>query len=226
MSTLAEMRSNVREDMKIDPNGDIWGDSQIDRKINRFIGNVYSLMNLDFEEVTDTLSLVGGTATYDLDAGLDNYGVLESLTLTGRNTPLNKVELQDLQAMGFDLTTQGEPQYLYFYGNKTIGLYPVPDGVITTALARYQRDNPILTSGESPAFAQKWHYVCELFAIWELYATTPGMEAQASAAKKNFDDAYDVMRKNLWERDNGGTFMRNSTQPIRAGLGTPRYTIN
>lgn len=203
MSTLLQMRGNVRTDLVVDPQGDVWSNATIDRYINRFIGNVYSWMNMDFQEVTDTFTLVASTATYDLNNELSNYGVLQSLRLDGRNYYLDEIQLEEWED-GNDMTYEGEPLYYYFYGDNTIGLWPVPDGVITTINARYERAAPTLTDPESPAWDASWHYVAELYAIWRCLAAVPGYEEKAQVARSEFMIEEAKMKEALWERDNEG----------------------
>lgn len=206
MSTLEQMRANTRVDLIIDPNGDIFGDTAIDRYLNEFIGVVYSWEQLDFEEVTGDFTLVASTATYDLDSELTNYGRIKSLRLDGKTTLLKEVpqtEFNDFEN-GRDLTQTGEPGWYYFYGDNTIGLYPVPNGDITTIHARFDRSEPTLTSSESPAFDSRWHHVPELYARWKCFSTVPGHESTAKEAKLEFLTEQAKMKEDVYLRDNNG----------------------
>lgn len=212
MSTKSQIKDRTRRELKIDPNGDIWSDVQINEYIDDFIGMVYSEIGMDFKELSATLNLVDGTATYSLNS-LANYGKLISIKLAGRETLLKEVDKQEL-SNGRDLTTEGEPEFFYFYGDQAIGLYPVPDGNIATATVDYEREAPVLDSDESPAFNSSWHYVAALYAKARCLASMPGFESQSNIATKNYERAYKMMREDLWERDAGLTLMRNISRPI------------
>lgn len=204
------MTSNVRTDLVIDPNGDIWTDARIQRYLNEFIAQVYTWTGLDFAELSATLTLVAGTATYDLDT-LSNYGKLSTIRLAGRYNALTEANRFDLENT-VDLTTSGEPINYYLYGDNTIGLWPVPDGVIASANVLYERSAPVLTSGESPAFESAWHPVCEKYARWQALATQPGFETQAELARQAFRIDEAKMKDDLWERETAGRIIQNEIQ--------------
>lgn len=212
MTDLQTMRANVRTDLVVDPNGDIWSNDRIDRYLNEFIGQVYTLLNLDFAELTGTITLVTGTATYDLSTGLTNYGRLISLRLQGRYAHLDEVDGITLENSGVDLTVQNEPDRFFFYGPSTVQLYPTPDGVITTLNARYERSAPVLTDAEEPAWRSEWHFVCERYAHWRCLATQPGFADVADRAWDTYRLAYQEMKADLWERSSGDIVMQNTTE--------------
>lgn len=213
MATKAQIKARARQDLKIDPNGDIWSDTQIYSYIDDFIGSVYSEIGLDFKESHGTFTLVQGTATYDLGTSLTNYGKLTSLRLSGRTTLLDLVDKQSLQDR-FDLTQQGEPVSYYYYGDQTIGLFPVPDGAITTMEVDFERNAPSLDTTESPAFSSTWHYVAALYASFRCLASMPGFESRARIAENDYNKTFSRMREDLWERSSSLTLMRNASNPI------------
>lgn len=214
MSTYQEMIDNTRTDLTIDPNKTVWSDDQLGRYINQFIGIVYSWDNQDYEEVTGSFTLVAGQATYDLGAELTNYGKLQSLRLDDETVLLDKVT--DLNAFqnGRDLTAQGEPRWYYEYGDNTIGLYPVPDGNITTMHSRYNRSNPTISGSEEPAFDSKWHFVCELYAKWKALRAVPGYEQQAREAQQDYFVERQAMKWDLYKRDVNGQSWTNTNPGV------------
>lgn len=202
------MTSNVRTDLVIDPNGDIWTDARLQRYINEFQGLVYSWTGLDFGETSGTLTLVDGTATYNLSTGLSNYGKFISIRLTGRYNTLPEVNIQELENE-VDLTFEGEPVEFYLYGDDTLGLWPVPDGVIVAATVRFERSGPTLTSSDSPACDDNWHHVYEKYAMWRALDTQPGFEDRARQAKVDYQLWAQQMKDDIWERTTGTRQMRN-----------------
>lgn len=204
------MTANVRTDLVIDPNGDIWTDARIQRYLNEFIAQVYTWTGLDFAEVSATLTLVAGTATYDLDS-LSNYGKLSTIRLAGRYNTLTEANRLDLENT-VDMTYQGEPINYYLYGDNTIGLWPVPDGNILSANVLYERAAPTLISSESPAFESAWHPVCEKFAIWRALATQPGFSNEAEIARLAFRTDEAKMKDDLWERETATRSIQNEIQ--------------
>lgn len=212
MSTLSTMRTNVRADLSIDPNGDIWTDGDIDRYINEFVGVVYSWTGLDFAESTANLTLVAGTATYALTA-LANYGKFTSVRLTGRYELLEERTLPYLENT-VDLTYQGEPVYFYLYGDDTIGFWPTPDAVIGTASVRYERSSPTLTSSDEPAFDSQWHHVCEKYALWSCFSNKPGFESRAAQAWEVFKPLRSQMKDDVWERTTDTRSIKNEITPL------------
>lgn len=207
MSTLSTLRANTRTDLKIDPNGDIWSSDTIDRFINRGLARIYGRLNLDFKETSATLTLTASTATYNLGSLLANYDELQSILLAGRYQVLSKRNLEELQEAGWNLAQTGEPLYYYFYGDKTIGLYPVPDGNITSATVRYERTAPTLTSSDEPAFDTEWHYILELYARWQCLASVPGHEETAKEAERQYKLEEAKCIEDLVQRDNAGYSM-------------------
>jgi hypothetical protein len=224
MSTLTTMRANVRTDLVIDPNADVWSDGTIDRYINEFVGIAYSWDKEAFAETTGSFTIVDGTATYDLASELTNYGELQSLRLDGKTILLDKVDDLNAFESGRDLTFEGEPRYYYFYGDDTIGLWPVPDGVITTMHARFTRSNPTLTASDSPAWAEKWHYVCERYSRWKCLSVVPGHESTARDARAEYNEAKAMMQQDLWQRGANGNRWVN-TNPGLWPQGSQRLKI-
>ena len=220
MTTLNAMTSNVRTDLVIDPNGDVWSDTTIKRFINEFVGEVYSWDGIPVAETTGTVTLVASTATYDLAAALSDYGDLQSLRLDGKTQLLEEViDLNEFEN-GRDLTQEGEPTHYYFYGDDTIGLYPVPDGNITTLHARYNSNAPTLGNTDEPSWNERWHYVCELYARWRCFSTVPGHETMADRAQVHFIRERAKMQEDLWSRSVNGLSMANTNPGVWPDGGT------
>jgi len=212
MATLTQLTDDARQDIAIDPNGDLWPDAQIKRYINEFVGEVYTWLDLDFAELTDDLTLVAGTNSYDLSTELSNYGRVESIRLAGRYTDLQYVENVSEFEEGLDTTQQNEPSQWTFYGDNTILLSPTPDGVIATATVRYNRAAPTLADGESPAWDSAWHHVPKLYAIWQCFQSKVGFETKAQAAAGAFFEKESQMKHDLWIKKTGGLRMQNMTR--------------
>lgn len=128
----SQLRTDLRDELKTDPNGRIW----LDRELDKFLAQAYSKIQADaqfnFPEnqaAPDTLSTVSGTQEYDLPA---NFGRMKSVTLSNSNFPLDQIELSDLYDRYPNQGQSGTP-YLYYLRGAKMGLYPVPDGVSTLA---------------------------------------------------------------------------------------------
>jgi hypothetical protein len=139
MSTAQAIVDYSRENLKIDPSKTIWTDVQLLRWLNEATKKLRAKADWKDVEAADTIVLVNGTATYtpatDYNRLIDNSVIFT--TAGGQEANVKYVELNELQATYYDLTTTGDaPEWIYETGG-TLGFYPVPNATAATGTLDY-----------------------------------------------------------------------------------------
>jgi len=129
-----DLRLELRDELKTDPNGKIWRD----RELNRFLSRAYIKIQSDChyslpenEVAVSNITTVASTQEYTLPI---DFGKLLNVrdVNSGHLAQITKQEL--LQAItGTSATNLGQPSRYYLRGLK-IGFYPIPDSVRTIEL--------------------------------------------------------------------------------------------
>lgn len=140
-----------------DEYGENYADSdtaeQIQKWVSEVINEIYSAGRWNFSLDTDTLNLVNGTRTYDLDA--DTVEISSVLDASGGE--IVYVPLERLIARALDVHNElGTPEFWYYAGvnsstqARKVGFYPIPDGSYALTLHVFLRPGALAASTQIP----------------------------------------------------------------------------
>lgn len=146
MSTLQTLRSNLRSELKTDPNGRVWSDSVLDRNINEAVRTIQQDGSFSwfFNDGQHTESSVVGQGTYDLP---EDFARLELRGIKYDNYMLSKRDYRQVFD-SYDLTQQGNPSVYYLRasgGVQQFGILPLPNSVKVISFL-YRKLLPLMTS--------------------------------------------------------------------------------
>lgn len=129
-TTLSDLRSKLRAEMKTDPSGKIWGDSQI----TDFANQAYLQIQVDGQfnwpanqGTSGIVSLTQGTREYSLPS---DFGRLELAMLS--TTKLWEIDFTD--AILRNPTSSQSTPSTYYIRASNMGFDPVPSGTATVTL--------------------------------------------------------------------------------------------
>ncbi len=190
MSTLAQMRSRIADDMM---RSDL--STQIDLAINRAIEYYYNDGGFWFDETTGTFATIVGQETYGTADGLpSDIGEIDFVRITLSST--NKPELLPrsypwIQKNNIG-SAQGVPSDYAWYQNK-IYLYLIPNAVNTVTLS-YRKTYAVLSADpDTNNYTTYAQDLIEARAQWWLYDRVLFDDARAATMKKHEEDAYRVL---------------------------------
>lgn len=128
MSTLQTLRSNLRTEIRTDPNGRIWSDATLNRNLVEAVNTIQQDGSFDwfFNDGLETTVSVVGQAEYDLPS---DFARLELRGIKYDGYMLNKKDYR-VVFDEYDLTSQGTPSIYYLRGTK-FGVNPLPSSIKT-----------------------------------------------------------------------------------------------
>lgn len=128
MSTLQQLRSNLRLELRTDPNGRIWSDATLDRNLREAISTIQQDGSFDwrFNDGLGTDTSEIGQAEYDLPS---DFARLELQGIKYDGAMLTRKDYRVVFDQ-YNLTQQGTPGIYYLRGTK-YGVNPLPDSVKT-----------------------------------------------------------------------------------------------
>lgn len=163
MPTRTEIRDLVRTQTLVEV--DDLTDSKVDNLINQAIRDVSVRFNWPFLAKTDTIAIVNGTDTYAFPTDADR---IQAILLTDSTEPLEEVSAATgLAADGLSPST-GTPSWFFIWGEQFI-LRPVPDADTTLTVYYFRKPTVLTNDGDSPEFAEQFHYVLTDFVMQQLW---------------------------------------------------------
>lgn len=129
MSTLLNLRSRLRTELKVDPNGRIWSDATLDTALNQAVLQIQQDGDFDwhFNDAVNSETTVASTATYALPS---DFVRLELNTVKYNSSSLEQVDYRWLFRTNSSLAVDGTPAYYYLRGTN-IGLFKRPNDTLT-----------------------------------------------------------------------------------------------
>jgi hypothetical protein len=200
MSTLNEMTDNTRTKLVIDPQKDIWADSELQVYINEAITRLYAKAGMKEAWEDGTIdTLVEDQANYTKPADLRRL-IWAALVYTGAtSTEADETQLTivsdilgDFQKLHDMDATGDQPQYIYEEAGD-LWLYPIPNANAVsnyTVKFKYLERPAVLTATDSPVIPTEWHFIFEDYAVWRAWKKLPGKEQQAEAAKVVWEEHW------------------------------------
>ena len=193
-SSLANLRSDLRTQLKIDPNGKIWNDSALNGYIND--AHLQVQRDGDFswkENITGNFSptMVVGTAEYALPD--DFVRVLQVMINGGIKNVITKQEAKRRDGINYPIQS-GEPSNYYINGN-FIGLWPVPNAIKPFSID-YKKKMPSLDSdSETIDFNTDYDSAIANYAAYLAWSGYRGASAQAQVELTNYQRIIDVLKQ-------------------------------
>lgn len=194
MSTLAQLRSYVTDEIQNDPSLRVSSATLIDRNLNRALERVQADSGYDLPENLDVFTTNGTTQEINLPSDFvriaDPNGVK-----TGTGTPIMAVEYTQLLQM-LDLnTTSGPPVYYYVRnedGTWKIGFYPVPNG--TTITVPYNKKLPTMTTLVDCPLSADYDDALVTYAVHLTMRRIKGYEDKAARYMQMYRDVSNYIK--------------------------------
>lgn len=179
MASITDLRSITRQQYRFDPNGRVFGDSELDLYINQAYKTVQREMwlLLDDKEVITTIS---GTQEYSLPTTLYH---IKSVNLETQELPQGSYE----DTSG--ITTQAKPYQFYLRETATgttIGFQDIPDGAYTINLF-YQWYREDLDSTHNASTPSQFDLLIALYAAYLAEYTLRGNTNNAVAKMQAYN---------------------------------------
>ena len=196
MSTLAVLKTKLRNYLKCDPSDKIWAESQKDEYLNNAYFHVQKDGNFNWAEnqaSPATLTLTGGTATVALPTGFIR---LDLVQLATDNNKLFKTTKVDVMQRG--TTSNSKPSEYYIYGG-VIGFYPTPDTGYTATML-YRKRLTTMTSAVDCAFPEDFDDGIIKYAAYQIWSTTKNT-SKAAQALQDYKMTLDTLKMGYQVQD-------------------------
>lgn len=192
MSTLAQLRAQVTDEIQNDPSLRVSSSTLIDKNLNLALLRIQSETQYGLGENLDIFTTSSGEQEVDLPSDFvrvaDPNGVK-----SGTGTPITPIEYSQLLGM-FALTGQnsvsGTPLYYYIRnvdGTWRIGFYPIPQG--STITVPYNKKLPEMTSSVDSPLSSDFDEPLVLYATYATLRRIKGYEEKADRYFKLYKDA-------------------------------------
>ena len=189
MSTREQLRSDLRDEIRIDPNGKMWGDSVLNSYINQAIFQIQKDWNFGWRENqggNSLFSLVSWTQEYDLPS---DFIRVELVRYNG--TELYKTTKNELKKQ-YDSFTSWSPCGYYILWTK-IWFDVIPDG--GNIDFDYLKRVPSLASDDDiMAFPDDFDLAVVKYASYLAWSSPRGNEQTAWTKKQEYDMIMNSLR--------------------------------
>jgi len=185
MSTKWELRSSLRDEIRIDPNGKIWSDLILDTYIKQAIFQIQKDWNFEWRENqwgNNTFSLVPWTQEYDLPSDFIRTDLVRY-----NGQVLQKTTQKQLKQL-YTSFTSGTPFQYYILGSK-IWFDVLPNDAWTIDFDYFKRLNAPLEDTNLSPFPEDFNISIIKYASYLAWSSPRGNE-QTAITKKN---EYDVL---------------------------------
>lgn len=196
MSTLAEIKTKLRNYLKCDPNDKIWAESQKDEYLNNAYFHIQKDGNFNWPEnqaAPATLTLTSGTATTSLPTGFIRVDLVQ---LTGINNELGVTSKREVMRRG--TVSNSQPSQYYIYGG-VIGFFPTPDTGYTASML-YRKRLTTMTSAVDCAFPTDFDDALVKYAAYQIWSTTKNT-SKAAQALQDYKMILDTLKMGYQVQD-------------------------
>lgn len=189
-TTLATLVSDLRNELKIDPNDKVWSQSLKEDYINEAYLQIQRDGEFNWRENQEELStfpITGGTEKYDLPS---DFIRLDFIQLTDSITNLRSIDLATVRTRGTD--GQSEPSEYFIYGNE-IGFYPIPD-TSYNILMLYRKRLPTLTDSQDSQLPADFDQAIVKYASYLAWSAPRGNEGVAQSKLQDYEASVRRLR--------------------------------
>lgn len=193
-TTLSQLASDLRTELRIDPNDKIWPLATKERYLNR----AYVKVQRDGQyrwrqnEVEYEFSLAGGQEKYELSSAItaDDFTRLDYIQLRDSLTNLRNVSLEIVRTRGS--TGTGQPNEYFIFGT-TIGFYPIPDAAYTV-LILYRRKLAKMTSSQAMLLPDDFADAIVKYAAYLAWSSPRGERGKAEESKGDYEELMSELK--------------------------------
>lgn len=198
MATLAQLVSDLRAELKMDPSDKIWSTSTKENYINSAYLQVQRDGSFNWREnqVEDdtSIAMVAGTEKYNLPSDfirLDYVQTVENLFVLRAST-LSKIRTRGNSG-------NSAPNEYFIYGTQ-IGFYPKPDQAYTTLLL-YRRRLPTLTSSQDSLLPDDFSQAIVKYAAYLAWSSPRGNKGTASEKMDDYNASMSRLKLTYLNQD-------------------------
>lgn len=194
----------LRQELKTDPNGKIWPDSQLNMYIQQAIRKLEADGNhrWQIEQVGQTdISLSEGVAEYALPSNFDEMDFVMVGNL--RLTPTTFEEATVINPQN----VQGAPYWYYLRGN-SIGFAPPPNESGTATLYYYLASAPLTSDGQAIAYPNDFALALVKYGAYLAWSSPRGNYDTAQAKMNDYKELLSTLKMNYILRDRNSMYYR------------------
>ncbi len=201
MATLNTLTDNTRTKLVIDPQKDIWTDSELKLYINEGITRFYAKASIKEAYKDGSIALlVDQQSNYTKPADLRRLLWAKVINKTYTDSTANEVllltdvtdNLADFQKT-HEMDADGDcPQYIYEEDGE-LWLYPVPNSNAVTNYSieyKYSERPAVLGDTDTPDIPTEWQFIFEDYAVWRAWNKLPDKENEAVNAKAIWEENW------------------------------------
>lgn len=196
-TTLSDLRSDVRTEMKTDPNGKVWSNAQL----TDFANQAYLQVQMDgnfgwgvSENGSSSQTFTAGTQEYSMPS---DFGRLEFILLSGNK--LQPLSFEEAKIRNPN-STQSTPTHYYIRGS-SIGFDPVPNSA-SSATIYYRKILTALSSdSDAISFSDNFAPAMVKYMAYLAWSSPRGNEQYAAARLEDYEREMNRLRAIYLYRD-------------------------
>lgn len=199
--TLGDVRDYLREELKADRNGKIWGDNQLNRFINKAILNISVDANFAWDE-TDrqsySFTTTSGTQEYALPS---DFGQLELVIL---NDGQNKMYLKSTDFVDqkiANLNSSDSKPYNYYIRTTYIGFSPIPDNPYEITLFYRKGLSTLTNDSDTFPFSDDFLQAVLKYASYMAWSSVRGNRQSALEKLEDYKMEMDYLLQRYLSKD-------------------------
>jgi len=190
MTTLANLVSDLVDELKYDPQKAVNSNALLQRNLNRALRRIQedSVYGLPENQEVVVVNTSAGTQEYTLPADFIKVGEPDSVKIDN-STPL-QAEQYNILLQRFDMTNQGKPCYYYIRkegDDYKLGFYPTPAASYAVTFP-YLRYLPEMTDSVGSPLPVDYDEAMVLYAVYITNRRIIGFEQKAAEYKAMYDD--------------------------------------
>lgn len=188
MSNRSTLRTAVRNELKIDPNGRIWSDSVINSALVKAVTKIEQDGNYDwhFNDAENSQSTVISTGTYNLPTGF----VRVEGPVKWNGQVLDSTSYKYLKSAYSTLAVDGTPTVYYLRGS-LIGLFQRPDAIQTLEYPYRKELTAMSSDSDDSGMESKFDEAITQYASYLCWKQIQGREDKATQAIQYYKEAME-----------------------------------
>ena len=205
MSTLLTLRNLVRNNkQKIDLNGRVWSDGEINTAIKQAITQIQQDgdYNWHFNDAEFSQNTSIGTATYALPTG---FVRIEKGTVKYNTQPLDPIRYATLKRNYTTLAVNGNPSVYYLRG-VNIGLFQRPDAINVLEFLYRKKLTAMAVDVDDSGMESDFDEAIVQYASFMLWSVIQGRNDNAISAIQNYKQAMEGLNEQYLGRRDDADF--------------------
>ncbi len=205
MSTLQTLRDAVRiNKQKIDPNGRVWADSEVDTAIKQAVTQIQQDgdYNWHFNDAENSQNTVVSTGTYALP---DGFVRIEKGTVKYNGQPLLPRDYGWLKRNNTTLAVDGNSSVYYLRGNN-IGLFQRPNDIKVLEFLYRKKLATMAADASDSGMESDFDEAIVQYASYMLWSVIQGRNDNAISAIQNYKQAMEGLNAQYLGRRDDADF--------------------